>query len=752
VGRSALVRRVEVLLDELAIRAFREHAYLLLGMAQGFLAAARQRDAALELPERLLERQLAQLEALDDFLELGERRLEIRDGLLLLGHAMRPTAGNRPEFTSIAQARAAARIAAPGGTAAPPKARMAQSYTASDIEVLEGLEPVRRRPGMYTDTRSPNHLVHEVVDNSVDEALSGHCEHIAVTIHKDGSVSVEDDGRGMPVDIHPKEKVSGVELILTRLHAGGKFSDKNYESAGGLHGVGVSVVNGLSKHLECNVLRDGKEWNIGFKNGKVFSKLEAVGTAKRGRTGTTVHFWPDPAFFDSPNISVPRLKHVLKAKAVLCPGLRVALVVEATGEKEEWYFTGDLGAYLVEQLGQSERLPEEPYAGQVKGGNESADWAFCWAPGAESPIAESYVNLIPTPEGGTHVNGLRSGATDAVREFCEFRNLVPRGLKLAPEDVWNGVAFVLSVRMQNPQFAGQTKEKLSSRESAAFVSGVVKDAFALWLNQHPEAGEKIAQYAIGNAQERTKAAARVTRKRITSGPALPGKLADCTLQEPERCELFLVEGDSAGGSAKQARDRAFQAVMPLRGKILNTWEVEAADVLASQEVHDITTALGVDAGSSDLSGLRYHKVCILADADSDGAHIATLLCALFLRHFRPLVLAGHVFVAMPPLFRIDVGKNVYYALGEHDKSGVLDRIQAEGIRGKPVITRFKGLGEMSPMQLRETTMAPETRRLVQLTVDAKDGADQVLDMLLAKKRAADRREWLETKGNLATVE
>jgi len=437
---------------------------------------------------------------------------------------------------------------------------------------------------------------------------------------------------------------------------------------------------------------------------------------------------------------------------VLCPGLRVALAVEASGEKEEWYFTGDLGAYLVEQLGKADRLPEEPYAGKVKGGNESADWAFCWAPDAEPPVAESYVNLIPTPQGGTHVNGLRSGVTDAVREFCEFRNLVPRGLKLAPEDVWTGIAFVLSVRMQNPQFAGQTKEKLSSRESAAFVSGVVKDAFALWLNQHPEAGEKIAQFAIGNAQERSKAAARVTRKRITSGPALPGKLADCTLQEPERCELFLVEGDSAGGSAKQARDRSFQAVMPLRGKILNTWEVEAADVLASQEVHDITTALGVDAGSADLSGLRYHKVCILADADSDGAHIATLLCALFLRHFRPLVLAGHVCVAMPPLFRIDVGKNVYYALGEHDRTGVLDRIQAEGIRGKPVITRFKGLGEMSPLQLRETTMAPDTRRLVQLTVDARDGADQVLDMLLAKKRAADRREWLETKGNLATVE
>ena len=629
---------------------------------------------------------------------------------------------------------------------------MSQSYTASDIEVLTGLEPVRRRPGMYTDTRSPNHLVHEVVDNSVDEAISGHCENIAVTVHKDGSVSVDDDGRGMPVDIHPKEKVSGVELILTRLHAGGKFSDKTYEHAGGLHGVGVSVVNALSKHLECNVRRDGKEWNIGFKNGKVVSKLEAVGDAKRGRRGTTIRFWPDPAFFDTATISVPRLRHVLKAKAVLCPGLRMKLANEATGETEEWFFTGDLAAYLVEQLGDAERLPDEPFTGHFQGGHETADWAFCWAPGLDASVAESYVNLIPTPQGGTHVNGLRGGVADAVREFCEFRNLVPRGLKLAPEDVWQSVGFVLSVRMQNPQFAGQTKEKLSSRESATFVAGVVKDAFALWLNQHPEAGEKIAQFAIGNAQERTRAAARVTRKRIVSGPALPGKLADCTLQEPARCELFLVEGDSAGGSAKQARDRSNQAVMPLRGKILNTWEVEAADILASQEVHDITTALGVDAASTDLSGLRYHKVCILADADSDGAHIATLLCALFLRHFRPLVVAGHVYVAMPPLFRIDVGKNVYYALGEHEKNGRLDQIQAEGVRGKPVITRFKGLGEMSPLQLRETTMAPETRRLVQLTVDAKDGADQVLDMLLAKKRAGDRREWLETKGNLATVE
>ena len=626
---------------------------------------------------------------------------------------------------------------------------MTQSYTASDIEVLSGLEPVRRRPGMYTDTRNPNHLAHEVVDNSVDEALAGHCKLIAVTLHKDNSLSVEDDGRGMPVDLHPKEKLPGVELILTRLHAGGKFGDKTYQYAGGLHGVGVSVVNALSKNLDCWVRRDGKEYNISFKDGRTASKLEVVGSVRRGVTGTTVRFWPDPKFFDSPSFSVTRLRHMLKAKAVLCPGLRVRLSVEATGEAEEWFFTGNLAEYLVEQLGKVATLPPEPFSGSLRGGTEVAEWALCWAPDAEAQVTESYVNLIPTPEGGTHVNGLRSGVTDAVREFCEFRNLLPRGLKLAPEDVWRSVSFVLSVKMQDPQFAGQIKEKLSSRESAAFVSGVVKDAFALWLNQHPEAGEAIAQFAIGNAQERVRAAQKVTRKRIVSGPALPGKLADCRAQEPERCELFLVEGDSAGGSAKQARDREFQAVMPLRGKILNTWEVDSAAILQSQEVSDITTALGVDPGSTDLSQLRYHKVCILADADSDGAHIATLLCALFLRHFRPLVLAGHVFVAMPPLFRVDVGKQVYYALGEHDRQGILDRIAAEGIRGKPVVTRFKGLGEMSPVQLRETTMAPDTRRLVRLTVEAQDEADQMLDMLLAKKRAPDRREWLESKGNLA---
>ncbi|HEX4970760.1 MAG TPA: DNA topoisomerase IV subunit B [Steroidobacteraceae bacterium] len=629
---------------------------------------------------------------------------------------------------------------------------MAQSYTASDIEVLSGLDPVRRRPGMYTDTSRPNHLAHEVVDNSVDEALSGHAKRIDVVLYKDGSLEVADDGRGMPVDIHPKEKVSGVELILTRLHAGGKFNDKNYEFSGGLHGVGVSVVNALSKNLECWVKRGGKEYNISFKDGKAKSKLEVVGDVGKNNTGTTVRFWPDPQFFESVAFSVPKLKHMLRAKAVLCPGLRVTLKIEQTGEKDEWLYTGGVNEYLREALGEGEWLPPEMFTGSIKAEKEAAEWAVCWRLDDGARVEESYVNLIPTPQGGTHVNGLRVGLTDAVREFCEFRNLLPKGLKLAPEDVWDGVSFVLSTKLKEPQFAGQTKERLASRESAAFVGGVVKDQFGHWLNQHPESGEKIAQLAISSAQARIKASKVVARKRVTSGPALPGKLTDCTTQQPERGELFLVEGDSAGGSAKQARDREFQAVLPLRGKILNTWEVEAAEVLQSQEVHHIAIALGVDPGSDKLEGLRYHKICILADADSDGLHIATLLCALFLRHFRPLVLAGHVYVAMPPLYRIDVGKQVYYALDDAERAGVLDRVAAENPRAKPQVTRFKGLGEMSAMQLRETTMAPETRRLVQLTVEAKDQADQTMDMMLAKKRAGDRREWLETKGNLAEVQ
>ena len=628
---------------------------------------------------------------------------------------------------------------------------MSQAYSASDIEVLSGLDPVRRRPGMYTDTSRPNHLAQEVVDNSVDEALAGHCKKIEVTVFKDGSLQVSDDGRGMPIDVHPEEGIPGVELILTRLHAGGKFSNKNYQFSGGLHGVGVSVVNALSKNLEVWVKRGGQEFNMSFRGGDKHADLEAVGKVGKANTGTTIRFWPDAQYFDSANFSLPRLRHLLRAKAVLCPGLHVRLVVEASGERDDWVYAGGLADYLEEELGEGERLPDEPITGSADGTHEAAEWALLWQPEGGGQITESYVNLIPTGQGGTHVTGLRGGLTEALREFCEFRNLLPRGVRITPEDVWAPVNYVLSVKMEDPQFSGQTKERLSSRSCAAFLSGVVKDSLALWLNTHPDAGESIAGLAIANAQRRLKASRKVVRKRVVTGPALPGKLVDCTSQDLDQTELFLVEGDSAGGSAKQARERTFQAIMPLRGKILNTWEVDASEVLGSQEVHDISVAIGVDPGSDRLKGLRYGKVCILADADSDGAHIATLLCALFLRHFRKLVEEGHVYVAMPPLYRVDVGKHVFYALDDSEREGVIDRIRAEKLKGKVAVTRFKGLGEMSPTQLRESTMAPDTRRLVRLTVSGADNTNRLMDMLLAKKRSADRREWLQKKGNLAEV-
>ena len=628
---------------------------------------------------------------------------------------------------------------------------MSSTYDASAIEVLTGLEPVRKRPGMYTDTARPNHLAQEVIDNSVDEALAGYATRIDVVVHDDGSLSVRDDGRGMPVDIHPEEGIPGVELILTRLHAGGKFSDRSYQFSGGLHGVGVSVVNALSRSLEVWVKRAGQEYNMSFAGGEKRSDLEAVGAVGRRNTGTAIRFWPDASYFDSPRFAMPRLRHVLRAKAVLCPGLAVSLTDETTGEREQWLYEGGVQAYLSDALSGFEILPAEPFTGSLEGNTEAVDWAVVWLPEGGDPIAESYVNLVPTPQGGTHVNGLRTGLLEAVREYCEFRNLLPRGVKLAPDDVWDRASHVLSVKMTDPQFTGQTKDRLSSRECAAFVSGVVKDAFSLWLNQHPETGDRIAELAIANAQFRLRASKKVVRKKVTSGPALPGKLADCASSDHELTELFLVEGDSAGGSAKQARDREFQAVMPLRGKILNTWEVDPAEVLGSQEVHDISVAVGVEPGSDDLGGLRYGKVCILADADSDGAHIASLLCALFVRHFRSLVRAGRVYLAMPPLYRIDVGKEVFYALDDEEKTGTLDRIAAEKRKGKVNVQRFKGLGEMNPLQLRETTIAPDTRRLVRLTVTPGDDTHEVLDLLLSKKRASDRRCWLEAKGDEADL-
>ena len=629
---------------------------------------------------------------------------------------------------------------------------MTSTYDSSAIEVLTGLEPVRKRPGMYTTTERPNHLAQEVIDNSADEAIAGHCDEIVVTLHDDGSVAVADNGRGMPVDRHAREGVSGVEVILTRLHAGAKFSDKSYRFSGGLHGVGVSVVNALSKKLEIWVRRDGNEYFMVFGDGKKKQELKIVGQVGKRNTGTTIRFWPDEKFFDTPKINVPRLKHVMRAKAVLAPGLRLRFISEVdVADSEEWYYENGLPAYLMSELAGLTTIPEMPYVGTFKGSNEEVDWAVVWLPEESDLVTESYVNLIPTSQGGTHVNGFRTGLTEAIREFCELRNLLPRGVKLAPEDVWSHCSYILSLRMTEPQFTGQTKDRLSSREASAFVSGVAQDAFSIWLNNNVADAERIAQVAIASAMTRLRQGKKVERKKLTSGPALPGKLADCTSTDLNLTELFLVEGDSAGGSAKQARDREYQAIMPLRGKILNTWEVDPNEVLSSQEVHDIAVALGVDPGTDDVKGLRYGKVCILADADSDGAHIATLLTALFVRHFRRLVLDGRIHVAMPPLYRIDVGKNVYYALDDHERDGILQRIEAEGIRGKVNIQRFKGLGEMNPLQLRETTMNRDTRRLVQLVLVAEDGADATIDMLLAKNRAGDRKQWLTEEGDKAEI-
>ena len=626
---------------------------------------------------------------------------------------------------------------------------MTTNYSAQEITVLKDLEPVQIRPGMYTDTTRPNHLAQEVIDNSVDEALAGFATKIEVILHADQSLEVIDNGRGMPVDIHPTEGVSGVEVILTKLHAGGKFSNKNYEFAGGLHGVGISVVNALSERVDIQVKRNGEVYKIAFENGAKVEELEVIGTCGRRTTGTTVHFKPNPKYFDSKNFSVSRLRHLLRAKAVLCSGLEIKFVDKVNNTEDVWCYQDGLSDYLTEAVNGFETLPEKPFVGEFKGSTEAVSWALLWLPEGGELIAESYVNLIPTVQGGTHVNGLRQGLLNAMTEYCEFRNKLSRGVKLTADDIWDRCAYILSLKMQDAQFAGQTKERLSSRQSAVFVAGVLKDAFSLWLNQNVQDADRLAEMAISSAQRRLNAAKKVVRKKLVSGPALPGKLADCASQNLEKTELFLVEGDSAGGSAKQARDREYQAILPLRGKILNTWEVASDQVLGSTEIHDIAVALGIDPDNEDLSQLRYGKVCILADADSDGLHIATLLCALFLRHFPKLVQDGHVYVAMPPLYRIDLGKEVFYALDENEKEAILERLK--GKKGTLNVQRFKGLGEMDPSQLRETTMDPNTRRLVQLTYELGEdqGAEtlELMDMLLAKKRAEDRKNWLQTNGD-----
>ena len=622
-------------------------------------------------------------------------------------------------------------------------------YDAADIEVLDGLDPVRKRPGMYTDVSCPNHLAQEVIDNSVDEALAGFANHIEVHLYEDGSVGVTDNGRGMPVDIHPEQGLPGVELILTRLHAGAKFSNKNYRYSGGLHGVGISVVNALSTTLNVIVKRNSQCYEMAFASGDKTTDLTVSGTVAKKDTGTQVRFWPDPKYFDSVKIVTSRLKRLLRAKAVLLPGLTVDYRDDRTNETINWSYQSGLSDYLLQRVDTEGSVPEQAFAGNQEENSGVVEWAVLWHTEAPESVAESYVNLVPTAQGGTHVNGLRTGLTDALREFCDLRNLLSRGVKLAPDDIWDQCHYILSVRLEDPQFSGQTKERLSTRECAGLVSKIVKDAFSLWLHQHPSQGDAIAEIVIQSAQRRIRNARTVVRKKTGVGPSLPGKLADCTSSDPARTELFLVEGDSAGGSAKQARDREFQAIMPLRGKILNTWEVDPSQVMASKEVHDIAVALGVDPGSQELSGLRYGRVCILADADSDGAHIATLLCALFVKHFQALVRAGHVYVAMPPLFRIDVGNKVIYALDEAEKEMELKRIEREKIKGKINVQRFKGLGEMNPSQLRETTMNPDTRRLVQLTYEDEAATVQRIDMMLAKKRAQDRKAWLQSEGKLA---
>ena len=626
------------------------------------------------------------------------------------------------------------------------------TYDSKAIEVLSGLDPVKKRPGMYTDTSCPNHLIQEVLDNSVDEAISGHCTNIKIKIQKDGFINVSDDGRGMPVDIHPEHKLSGVELILCKLHAGAKFSGDEYNFSGGLHGVGVSVVNALSESLQVNIKRDSKEHEMKFSNGDKKNELKVVGEVGLRNTGTSIKFKPNPEYFESEKIKINELKHLLKAKAVLCPGLTIDYHDESNKEKIKWYYEDGLKSYLDDQSDGIDLILSESIVSSNSSKDQEVEFVINWTSKPyKNKLDETYVNLIPTAQGGSHLNGFKSGLLDALKEFCEYRSLLPKGLKINADDVLNNAIFVVSSKMQNPQFAGQTKERLDSKDHMTFVSGSTKDILSIWFNKHTEEGEKIAELAIISAQARVKASSTVERKKTFKGPALPGKLSDCNSEDLNKTELFLVEGDSAGGSAKQARERSFQAIMPLRGKILNTWDLESSEIIKSQEIKNLSTAIGVLPGNADVSSLRYGKICILADADSDGLHIATLLCALFLRHFKPLVNDGRIFIAMPPLYRVDCGKEVLYALDELQKDKIVKDFKNK--KGKPKINiqRFKGLGEMNPSQLRETVMDPESRQLVRLSISATDNANAMMDLLLSKKNAPARKEWLEKKGSLVRI-
>ena len=626
------------------------------------------------------------------------------------------------------------------------------TYDSKAIEVLSGLDPVKKRPGMYTDTSCPNHLIQEVLDNSVDEAISGHCTNIKIKIQKDGFINVSDDGRGMPVDIHPEHKLSGVELILCKLHAGAKFSGDEYNFSGGLHGVGVSVVNALSESLQVNIKRDSKEHEMRFSNGDKKNELKVVGDVGLRNTGTSIKFKPNPEYFESDKIRTNELKHLLKAKAVLCPGLTIDFHDESKKEKIKWFYEDGLKSYLEDQSDGIDLILSESIVSSNSSKDQEVEFVINWTSKPyKNKLDETYVNLIPTAQGGSHLNGFKSGLLDALKEFCEYRSLLPKGLKINADDVINNAIFVVSSKMQNPQFAGQTKERLDSKDHMTFVSGSTKDILSIWFNKHTEEGEKIAELAIISAQARVKASSTVERKKTFKGPALPGKLSDCNSEDLNKTELFLVEGDSAGGSAKQARERSFQAIMPLRGKILNTWDLESSEIIKSQEIKNLSTAIGVLPGNAVVSSLRYGKICILADADSDGLHIATLLCALFLRHFKPLVNDGRIFIAMPPLYRVDCGKEVLYALDELQKDKIVKDFKNK--KGKPKINiqRFKGLGEMNPSQLRETVMDPESRQLVKLSISATDNANAMMDLLLSKKNAPARKEWLEKKGSLVRI-